>query len=166
VPAKPVRHHTHSDQPTWQGDPPYSASLFDPYAGSTDEHANTAGRAVDQKLSTAWTSGDHPGGLGKPGIGLVLETGGFQSWSALGIDTATPGFDASVYSTDQSSPPTAAPDAAGSGWKLEGKQKGVAGHKRIGVRGATSQPTYFLVWITKLPAGKSRVGLSEVTLLP
>jgi hypothetical protein len=166
VPARPVRHHTHGSQPTWQGDQPYSASLYDPAGGGTDEHAGAATRAVDGKVSTAWTSGDHPGGLGKPGVGLVVETGGYQSWSALGIDTATAGFDVSVYSTDQSSPPTAAPDASGSGWRLEGKQKSVTRHQRVAVRGATAQPAYFLVWVTKLPPGKPHVGLSEITLLP
>jgi hypothetical protein len=166
VPAKPVRHHTNSNQPTWQGDPPYSATLFDPAGSGTDEHAGAARLAVDQKLNTAWTSGDHPGGLGKPGVGLTVETGGYQSYSALGLDTAMPGFNVSIYSTDQSSPPTAAPDAAGSGWKLEGKQKGVSSHQRVGVHGATAQPSYYLVWITKLPAGKSHAGVSEITLLP
>jgi hypothetical protein len=34
------------------------------------------------------------------------------------------------------------------------------------MKGATAQPSYVLVWITTLPAGKSRAGLSEISLLP
>ena len=43
---------------------------------------------------------------------------------------------------------------------------GVKKQQRIAMRGATDEPTYVLVWITTLPAGKSQVGLSELSLLP
>ncbi len=164
--SSPPAHH-HSSGPTWlkQGDQPYSARLHDPYSdGKTDEHASWAGRAVDGKASTAWTTADHPGGLGKPGVGLVIEAGGYQSYSALGIQTATPGFSVSIYSTDQSSPPANGP--ADGGWKLEGGKSSVAKDQRISLKGATAQPQFLLVWITKLPPGKPRAGLSEISLLP
>lgn len=160
------RHHTTSS-PGWiaQGNQPYSATLYDPYgSGSTDEHGGDAGKAVDAKSSTAWTTADHPGGLGKPGVGLVVETGGYQDYSALGIQTATPGFSVSIYSTDASSPPAGGPDKPG--WKLEATKGSVAKQQRLSLKGATAQPQYLLVWITKLPAGKPRAGLSEISLIP
>jgi hypothetical protein len=165
TPAKP--HHNSSSAPAWlkQGDQPYSATLHDPYSdGTTDEHASTAGKAVDGKVGTAWTTADHPGGLGKPGVGLVIEASGYQSYSALGIQTATAGFSVSIYSTDQSDPPATGP--ADGGWKLEGSKSSVAKQQRITLKGATAQPQYLLVWITKLPSGKPRAGLSEISLLP
>jgi hypothetical protein len=119
---------------------------------------------VDGKAATAWTTADHPGGLGKPGVGLVIEAGGFQSYSALGIQTATPGYSVSIYSTDQDEPPATGPDDGG--WTLEGSKAAVAKQQRIALKGATAQPQYLLVWITKLPPGKPRAGLSEVSLLP
>ena len=164
----PARSHRHSSGPAWlkQGDQPYSATLHDPYSdGTTDEHASAAGRAVDGKAGTAWTTADHPGGLGKPGVGLVVEASGYQSYSALGIQTATPGFSVSIYSTDQSSPP-AGNRAGPGGWTLEGSKAAVAKQQRITLKGATAQPQYLLVWITKLPGRKPRAGLSEISLLP
>jgi hypothetical protein len=115
-------------------------------------------------VRTAWTTADHPGGLGKPGVGLVLEAGGFQSYSAIGIQTATPGFKVEIYSTSASNPPAGGPSAAG--WRREATKSGVKKQQRIALKGATAEPTYVLVWITTLPAGKSRAGLSEISLLP
>jgi len=166
---KPARHHSRQHRtpsgPAWlsQGDQPYSASLYDPYANGADEHASAASKAVDGKPKTAWTTADHPGGLGKPGVGLVVETGGYQSYSAIGLQTATPGFKVSIYSTEASDPPAGGPQ---NGWKLEATNSSVGKQQRIRMKGATAQPTYLLVWITALPPGKPRAGLSEVTLLP
>jgi hypothetical protein len=164
----PAGHHqSHSPtQPSWLSgaDQPYSATLYDPFGDGTDEHAAAAPKAVDATAKTAWTTADHPGGLGKPGVGLVLEAGGFQSYSGLGIQTGTPGFRVEVYSTDASDPPAGGPTTAG--WRREGGKKSVAKQQRIALKGATEQPTYLLVWITALPAGKPRAGLSELSLLP
>jgi hypothetical protein len=164
----PARHHpTHRHtSPSWlsEGDQPYSATLYDPYGDGTDEHAAAAGKSVDGHAGTAWTTADHPGGLGKPGVGLVVEAGGYQSYSAIGIQTATPGFKVEIYSTDASDPPAGGPTAAG--WRREGSIANVEKQERIAMKGATDQPSYVLVWITTLPAGKSRAGLSEISLLP
>jgi hypothetical protein len=166
-----ARHHPrhHSHQPSWlsEGDQPYSASLFDPYANGVDEHGAEAPKTVDGSAGTWWTSGDHPGGsLGKKGVGLVVEASGFQSYSALGIQTRTPGMTVEVYSTDASNAPTAAPDQPNSGWKREAVKPNVAKQQRISLKGATADPHYLLVWITKLPAGQGRAGISEISLLP
>jgi hypothetical protein len=147
-----------------EGDQPYSAKLYDPYGDGTDEHAAAAPKAVDGRPRTAWTTADHPGGLGKPGVGLVLEAGGFQSYSAIGVQTATPGFRVEIYSTAASDPPAGGPSAAG--WRHEATKSGVKNDQRIALRGATAEPSYILVWITTLPAGKSRAGLSEISFLP
>jgi hypothetical protein len=161
-----ARTRSHSHRPAWlsEGDQPYSATLYDPYADGSDEHASAAPRAVDGSARTAWTTADHPGGLGKQGVGLVVEASGYQSYSALGIQTATPGFAVSIYSTDASDPPQGGPDQPG--WKLEATKASVAKQQRIALKGATPNPHYLIVWITKLPPGKSRAGLSEVSLLP
>jgi hypothetical protein len=164
----PARHqpkHPHTN-PAWlsEGDQPYSATLYDPYGDGTDEHAGAAAKAVDGHVGSAWTTADHPGGLGKPGVGLVVEAGGYQSYSAIGIQTATPGFRVEIYSTDASEPPAGGPGVAG--WHREGARSGVTKQQRIAMKGATDQPSYVLVWITTLPANKSRAGLSEISLLP
>ena len=33
------------------------------------------------------------------------------------------------------------------------------------LKAANDQPRYLLLWITKLPSGKSRAGISEISLL-
>jgi hypothetical protein len=158
--------HARPRNPAWlsEGDQPYSATLYDPYGTGEDEHASTAPRAADGSARTAWTTADHPDGLGKQGVGLVVEASGYQEYSALGIQTATSGFAVSIYSTDAADPPQGGPDQPG--WKLEGSKASVAKEQRIALKGATANPHYLLVWITKLPAGKTRAGLSEISLLP
>jgi hypothetical protein len=150
--------------PTGGGDQPYSAALYDPYGDGTDEHSAAAPKAVDGRVRTAWTTAEHPDGLGKPGVGLVLEAGGYQSYSAIGIQTAKPGSDVEIYTTDASDPPAGGPSAAG--WRRVAVKRGVKKQQRIAMRGGTGEPTYVLVWITTLPAGKSQAGLSEIALLP
>jgi hypothetical protein len=166
--GSPARHDPKHPQtrPSWLGgaDQPYSARLYDPYGDGTDEHSAAAPKAVDGHVRSAWTTADHPGGLGKTGVGLVVEAGGYQSYSAIGIQTDTPGFKAEIYSTDAPEPPQGGPSAAG--WRREGANSTVKKQQRIGMKGATGQPSYVLVWITTLPAGKSRAGLSEISLLP
>ena len=164
--ARPRHRHHRAPRPGWisQGDQPYSAALYDPYANGVDEHGGTAHRAVDGNRTSAWTTGDHPGGLGKPGVGLVVEASGYQSYSALGIQTATEGYAVEIYSTDQPDPPAGGPDQPG--WKLEGSRSKVAKQQRIALKGANGQPQYLLVWITKLPARGVRAGISEISLLP
>jgi hypothetical protein len=164
--ARPRSTRRHPHHPAWlsEGDQPYSAALYDPYANGADEHASQAPRAVDGSARSAWATADHPDGLGKQGVGLVVEASGYQSYSALGIQTATPGFAVSIYSTDASEPPQGGPDQPG--WKLEATRSSVGKQQRIALRGATAEPHYLIVWITKLPPGKQRAGLSEISLLP
>jgi hypothetical protein len=163
--SHPHRQH-HASGPAWLAgaDSPYSAFVYDPGGSGAGEHGSAAPRAIDGRPRTAWSTGDHPGGLGKPGVGLVVEAGGYQGYSGLGLQTATPGFAASVYSSDESNPPTGDPNS--SAWRLEGSKRSVAKAQRIALKGATAQPRYLLVWITKLPARKPRAGLSEISLLP
>jgi outer membrane biosynthesis protein TonB len=157
----PARHHTrtprhHHRPPAWlsEGDQPYSAVLYDPFGNGDDEHAS---RAVDGSAKSAWTTA-------KPGVGLVVEASGFQSYSAIGIQTKTPGSSVEIYSTDADEPPQGGPDQAG--WKLEAKERSVAKQQRIPLKGATENPHYLLVWITGLAQGEPRASLSEILLLP
>ena len=168
TPSKPPmhrHHHAPGNDTHAAGDQPYSATLYDPYSdGTSDEHAKQAHRAVDGNEKTAWTTADHPDGLGKAGVGLVVEASGYQAYSALELQTKTPGYSVEVYSTDESDPPAGGPDQPG--WQLEGRTAKVKEQQRIRLKGANSDPQYLLVWITKLPARSTRAGISEISLLP
>jgi hypothetical protein len=163
--STPARSHG-PRRPAWlsAGDQPYSAALYDPYGNGEDEHASAAPKAVDGRAGTSWTTATHPDGLGKPGVGLVVEASGYQSYSAIGIQTATPGIDVAIYSTDASDPPQGGPDQPG--WKLEATKPSIKGQQRIALKGATADPHYLIVWITKLAQGKPRASLSEISLVP
>ena len=57
-------------------------------------------------------------------------------------------------------------DDPASGWKLEATRSNVAKQQRIALKGATAEPHYLIVWITRLAQGKPRASLSEISLLP
>jgi hypothetical protein len=163
TPSKP--HHTHHhtpSTPSWvaSGDPPFDAAVYDPSGAGATEHPSQARRTIDQNTKTAWTTGNHSSGLGGSGVGIVVDTGQAQPYTQVGIVTSTPGFNVSVYSSDNNQG-SGKPSA--NGWKLEGKKSGVARYQRVGLKGG--QPRYLLVWITKLPPGKSAAAISEISLL-
>jgi hypothetical protein len=159
--SHPHHHSTRPTTPTWfsEGDPPYDANVYDASGAGAKDHPSKARRTIDGNTKTAWTSGDHSGGSA---VGIVVDTGQAQPYTKVGIATSTPGFNVSVYSSDNN---TGSGDPAANGWKLEGKKSGVAKYQKVGLKGANAQPRYLLIWITKMPSGKSSAGISEISLL-
>ena len=164
APTHTHHHHHAPSTPSWfaNGDPPYDANVYDASGAGANDHPSQARRVIDGSTKTAWTTGDHPGGLKGSGVGIVVDTGQAQPYTGVGIATSTPGYSVSVYSSNDNKG-SGAP--AANGWKLEGKKSNIANYQRIGLRGANDQPRYLLIWITKLPPGKSRAGISEISLL-
>ncbi|HZA78685.1 MAG TPA: protein kinase [Acidimicrobiales bacterium] len=78
---------------------------FDP-AGGDGEHAEeaAAGDAIDGDAGTSWSTEDYNtpdwGGLGKPGVGLILELDQPSELHALQFDTPSVGWQAEVYVAD------------------------------------------------------------------
>jgi predicted nucleic acid-binding Zn ribbon protein len=165
-PSKPrhTPHHTPSAIPTWfaDGDPPPDAFVYDEAGAGANEHPSQANRVNDGSTKTAWTTANHASGLNGSGVGLVVDTGQAQPYTDIGIATSTPGFKVSIYSSNDSKG-SGKPSA--NGWKLEGKKSGVAKYQKINLKGANDQPRYLLIWITKLPPGKSFAGISEISLI-
>ena len=152
-----------SEQKFTSGDTPYSASLLEP-SGGTGDNPNDTGVAVDDDVHTAWTTSSYTNGqLGKSGVGLVIDSGGYKNYGAVGLLTKTPGSSIEIYTSSQTQAPTAAPPDPG--WTLVGKKSGVGARQRIGLKGSGT-PRWYLVWITALPSGKPKAGISEVSLLP
>jgi len=137
--------------------------LLEP-SGGTGDNPNDTGLAVDDDVHTTWSTSSYPNGqLGKPGVGLVIDSGGYKNHGAVGLLTKTPGFSVEIYTSSQSSAPTGAPPDPG--WTLVGKKSSVGARQRIGL-GDSGTPRWYLVWITALPSGKTKAAISEISLLP
>ena len=139
-----------------------SAHDYDPYGrGGTSEHPELTRFAVDRDPSSAWTTENYSAGdLQKPGVGLYIDAKPSVSAKALRIQTPTPGFDVQIYAA-KSGPPAKVPDP---GWKQVGGVQAMKSREPISLHTAGQSFRYYLIWITKLPAGAKQVKISEVAL--
>ena len=130
---------------------PASAGVFDssgphPGAGKSD---NT----IDSDQDTAWTTG-HAG----TGIYVSLDVAG--STKALGLVSQTPGYDASVYFSKVSDPPSSL-----SGWTQAAGVSNAGQKEKVALSGDARKAKHYLIRITGFPAGKTRVSLNEIQLI-
>jgi serine/threonine-protein kinase len=126
---------------------------YDPQ-GTGGEHDADAPKATDHDPATYWQTEtyDSPdfGGLGKSGVGLVLDAGGPIALSSVTLTSDTPGFTAQIQDGSASTGPFA-PDSSirtvngSTTFKLDGKSG-----------------RYYVVWITQLPPG-AVAHVNEVT---
>jgi tRNA A-37 threonylcarbamoyl transferase component Bud32 len=136
--------------------------------GDISQNDSNAGLAIDGNPNTAWNTEQYYGrnaagqpSLGKPGVGLYLDAKPGVAARKLVIETATPGFAASIYATNKT------PDLhsfAGSGWVQVGSDSLVARTARLALTTGAERYRYYLVWITSLPANSNQVALGEVSL--
>ena len=131
-----------------------AVGAFDPPPGDGQEHNAAAPNATDGNQATFWeTSRYHypDGGLGKPGVGLVLDAGRSMTLHRLVVTTDTPGFAATIQAGDSPSGPFH--DVSGS--------QTVEASTTFNLKDARAR--YFAVWITKLGSGSGRAHVNEVT---
>ena len=145
----------------------HSANAYNPF-GDTPEHPETVGFAVDGDPSTYWTTQHYLGGnLGKPGVGVYLDAAPGVAGRALEIQTPTPGFDASVYVSNQApkQPSGGSQDLGALGWQGPvASATAVRNGQRLMLDTANQRSRYYLLWITKLPPGQEAASISELTL--
>ncbi|WP_249011307.1 protein kinase [Conexibacter sp. DBS9H8] len=140
------------------------ASAYNPDAigSSIAQNNQTAGLAIDGDPSTAWdTQQYYTGSLGKPGVGLYVDAAPGTTASRLIVDTATPGFSATIYATNRSPNPTS---FSASDWVPLDTVHSVSAHQTFLLDRPTVRYTYYLVWITSLPPHQDYVSLNEVLL--
>ncbi|MEA2375455.1 MAG: eukaryotic-like serine/threonine-protein kinase [Thermoleophilaceae bacterium] len=139
---------------------PEDGQLFDP-SGDQQDHPGDVINTYDNDSSTAWSTQAYNNGLGKDGVGIWVKAPSDSSFKGVGILDRTAGFDVEVRYANGSSPPEQL-----SGWTLAAKKTGASSRQQVGLpKGDARKADYYLVWITKLPAGKKRVVLSEIQLL-
>ena len=144
-------HHHHTTPkgpPSWfaDGDPPFEA--FNYGGGSKPK------QAIDGNTKTAWKAGS-------TGIGIVVDTGQAQPYSEVGIATSTPGYAVTVYSSNDNK--GSGGDPAANGWTREHSASSVASYQKVGIK--PKQRRYLLIYITKLPSGKSSAAVNEIKLI-
>src|SRR5215204_4988917 len=119
------------------------AEDFDPPPGDQEEHSEEVALAVDGDPSTAWTTEKYSGGfagVGKEGVGLIVDAGSTVQARELEVDTQTPGWSGEVYAANQQ-----APDLAGWG-KPVGSISNATEAETVPIK--LSEPSrYYLVWI-------------------
>ena len=125
---------------------------FDPQGDNT-EHDADAPKATDGSQSTFWTTEQYRSqdfsGLGKDGVGLVLDAPTAVALKKLTVTTDTPGFTA-VVKTGSS------PESA----QVDSSQKTVSGTTTFDLNGVKG--SVYVLWITRL-ASTNDAHVNEVT---
>jgi predicted Ser/Thr protein kinase len=117
---------------------------YDPYSNDRTEHSELAGAAADGDPSTYWKTSTYRypgGGLGKKGVGVVVDAGRSVSLGSLTVSTDTPGFRAEIL--------------AGAGERgpfvVDSGSQRVDADTTFTLRGRSAR--YYVVWITNLGTG-------------
>jgi len=130
--------------------------------GGTDQNNAQAYLAVDGNPKTSWgTQNYYTGQLGKPGVGIYVSHTRGTTASAIVIDTSTPHFQARIYGSNRR---PVATSFAQSDWQPLDTDSTILSGQRIHLNGADRRYSYFLVWITKLPAGGNYAQINEIKL--
>lgn len=135
-----------------------SAGAFDPTPGDGKEHDDQARNAIDDNPQTNWETERYTNATfpqGKKGVGLYVRATRPASASSAKILTPDDDMAVQIYG---------AVDLPGSlaGWTLLGAADGAINNKTIDLS-ANSDMRYFMVWITRLPAG-GKARISEFSL--
>jgi eukaryotic-like serine/threonine-protein kinase len=131
-----------------------AVASYDPEGDDGEEHPEAVALATDGDRSTYWPTESYRysgGGLGKPGVGIVVDAGKPVELSRLTVVSDTPGFRAEIRA----------------GERGEGPFETVAAEaQQVGGRTAFElgdvEARYWLVWITNLGENGS-VRVNEIT---
>lgn len=137
-----------------------SATGFDP-EGDNNEKNTQAPRVYDGNPATVWTSEGYGstnfGGLGKKGVGVILDLGQPTSVNHVALDLGLGPVDVTVYSSTRNSI---------DGATAIGTASGATGRVQLTSPSPTPAAQYVIVWFTKLApdGGRFRASISEIAL--
>jgi hypothetical protein len=123
---------------------------YDPQGDNKTEHPEAVKYAADGDPSTYWMTEHYNGGLGKNGVGVVLDAVGTKKLTQMTVTSGTPGFTAEIEAGSSSS----------GGFTPVSKPQTVTGRTTFPLKSADAR--YYVVWITDLGANSS-VQIDEVT---
>jgi eukaryotic-like serine/threonine-protein kinase len=145
-----------------------AAHDYNPF-GTELEHPKQVANVLDGDPNTVWSTEHYlDSTLGrKPGTGIYIDAAPGLRARALEIQTPTPGFQAAVYAADSFAGrlPFESPESLSErGWKQLSAPQTVQAQSTIRLDTGGARYRYYLVWITRLPAGSETAAISEVTL--
>jgi serine/threonine-protein kinase len=121
----------------------------DPFGNNKAEHDSEAPNATDGNASTYWQTEHYNGGLGKPGVGVVLGASRNVALKQMTVTTDTPGYTAQVRVGSSPTGP----------FTQDSSSKTIDGRAVFPLKGKTGK--YYEVWITNLGPNSS-VHVNEV----
>ena len=137
-----------------------AAHDYDP-DGDGKEHSDQTIAATDDDSSSAWTTETYESDdLQKPGVGLYVDANPGVAARKLAIHTSTPGWSGEIY-VAKTGPPSKLPSA---GWTRLANLADVKRRTDVSLDTAGNRFRYYLVWITKLPPGGSKVSITDLAL--
>jgi eukaryotic-like serine/threonine-protein kinase len=128
-------------------------TAYDPFGGDDWEHNQDAPKATDGNPATFWETSTYRypnGGLGKDGVGVVVDAGSPVGLGSLTVATNTPGFQATILAGDSESGP----------FEPDSSSETVAARTTFVLQGHAAR--YYVVWITNLGPHR-QVHVNEVT---
>jgi serine/threonine-protein kinase len=137
------------------------AADFDPPPGDGAEHHAQVRAIVDRDPNTTWTTESYQGGVfsgGKKGVGIYVDAVPSAAARALEIRSPTLGWQGQVYVAKSGPPKTL------DGWRRVADFTVSGKRQRVQLDTAGQRFRYYLIWITKLPPGKTKAAISEVLL--
>jgi serine/threonine-protein kinase len=139
--------------------PPTAANDFDPFGGDGEHHADVS-KAIDHNPLTAWTTETYDSGIPqtKPGVGLYVDTTKAVAARRLDIISRQSPYSAQVLAAGgEFAPPKI------ESWTPVSSSVAVDGVSHIPIDTRGKEYRFYLLWITKLPAG-GKGGVNELTL--
>jgi serine/threonine-protein kinase len=130
--------------------------------GGTAQNNSAAPLAVDGKVNTGWTTENYySDALNKPGVGIYVVAKSAVAATKLVVDTATPGWEGSIYATERAPSPT---NFQASGWVRLASTTNATPAETFKLASGSHRYKYYLVWITQLPSGASNASINEIKL--
>lgn len=138
-----------------------AASDYDP-AGDAREHPEETSFVLDGNKATTWSTETYAAGdLQKAGVGVYVDAKPEVAAAQMEIASKTPGWSGEIYVAKNGPVPESLPS---SGWQRVGTIDNAERVETVDLDTAGNPFRYYLVWITKLPAGAQKVEISEIVL--
>jgi eukaryotic-like serine/threonine-protein kinase len=136
------------------------AKDFDPFGGD-GEHPTEAKAVVDQDTHSTWSTEQYEGGVinNKPGVGIFVDAKPSVAARAIDVISPTRDWQGAIYAAPNGPTPSKLDDFTRLASLEQAKTR-----ERVKINSSGKRYRYYLVWITKLPPGKSSVQIAEIRL--